>query len=41
MLNINFLNKIQLKIKMKIEFFLLDRILFNAFSFEPDPVRPE
>jgi len=41
MLNINFLNKTQLKIKIKIEFFLLGQTWFNAFSFKPDPVRPE
>jgi hypothetical protein len=41
MLNINFLNKTQLKIKIKIEFFLLGRTWFNGFSFEPDPIRLE
>jgi hypothetical protein len=42
MLNTNFLNKTQLKIKNKIFYFiLLDRTRFNVFSFEPDPVQLE
>jgi hypothetical protein len=40
MLNTSFSNKTQLKIKIKIEFFLLDRTRSNTFIFRPDLVRP-
>jgi hypothetical protein len=42
MLNTSFLNKIQLKIKNKIFYFiLLDQTRFNVFSFKPKAIQLE